>query len=351
VRDVFPAFIVGTIIAYILARPVSMLCKHLHMNRTLAIVLVYLLVVGGLGFAVWRGWGVLADQATNLFQSREAIITNLIQQISAATGWNPDIAAVTTQVLEKVRTFIASQPYELLAVGGALSRSALFLVITLISSIYFLRDGHTFGAFCLRPIPDDKHAEIISVGKEIDQKFSRYLNGQLVLMACMAVLVYMILIFWQIKFAVIVAIVAGVLELVPLFGPITAFAMATAITASQVGLHGALPVAALLFACRMFQDYVVIPKVIGHAVQLHPLITLFAVMAGDQLDGGLGMLLSVPAAAALSVIWNHFYPPAVVAQSNAGGKPKTWAPARAAASDLRQLLLRLGQSIKSLGGK
>src|SRR5208283_4226688 len=245
---------------------------------------------------------------------REMIVNSLIRQISEATGWNPYIAGVTTDVLEKVQTFITAKPEEILAVGGLVSRSLLFVVIALVSSIYFLYDAEKIGAFCLRFVPEDQRDACTDVAREINHKFSKYISGQLLLVVIMAIL----------------AVTAGVLEIIPVFGPLAALALAMTIAASQLGLQGAMPVTILIWSARLFEDYIVIPRVIGHAVQLHPLVTIFVVLAGETIEGGLGMLLAVPAAAAVKVVVDHFYPPAELATTTAGGATSSrWGQARA----------------------
>ncbi len=209
------------------------------------------------------GQAVVVEQAGSLFQHREAIVTSLVQQVSATTGWSPNVAAVTTEVLEKVQTFITAQPQELLAVGGILSRSLLFVLISLVSSIYFLRDTGKIGAFCLRFVPEAKRDECSKVAAEINGKFGKYIAGQFLLMAIMAVLAFAILCFYHVKYALIVALVAG----------------------------------------------------------------------------GLGMLLAVPAAAAVNVVVDHFYPQDEIA-STGGGNNKSWGQAKAIGADLLQLFQR-----------
>ena len=100
-----------------------------------------------------------------------------------------------------------------LAVGGILSRSLLFVLISLVSSIYFLRDAGKIGAFCLRFVPEGKREECSKVAAEINGKFGKYIAGQFLLMAIMAVLAFAILCFYHVKYALIVALLAGVLEI------------------------------------------------------------------------------------------------------------------------------------------
>ncbi len=355
-RDQFPAFVVGMIIAYVLSRPVSFLCHHTRISRGMAVLLIYVLALCGIGIAVWKGWPALAEQATSLFENRQVIVTSLIKQISETTGWSPDIAAVASQILDKAGTFITSQPEEILAVGGLVSRSLLFIVIALVSSIYFLKDAQEIGAFCLRFVPENQRATSTEVGRAINHKFSKYIGGQFLLMGIMAVLIYAILTFYHLNYALIVALVAGIAEIIPFFGPVLALGLAAIIAASQLGLSGALPVFAFLFGARMLQDYLIIPRVIGHAMKLHPLVTLFFVMAGDAIDGGLGMVLGVPAAAAANVLVDHFYPVATDPSGTTSSvSSKTKIQLRAISSDaarlIRQIKDWLVAWIKSMGGK
>jgi len=341
VREQLPPFIVGMVIAYLLSRPVSMLCQHTRISRGWATLAIYVVTLTALGIAGWKGLPIAAEQATGLFNHRAIIVGNLIRQLSQATGWSPDVSAVTTQVLTKVQTFVTAQPQELLAVGGLLSRGLLFFLVALVSSIYFLKDASVFGAYFLRFVPEGKRDECTKVASEINHKFSKYISGQLLLVGIMAVLVFTILTCYHLKYALIVALIAGVLEIVPVFGPIAALILAASIAASQHGLEVAACVAGLVFAARMFEDYIVIPRVIGHAVELHPVVTIFFVLAGEQLCGGLGMLLAVPFAAACKVVLDHLYPPAEKhPNTTRGALTARWEQAKAVEADVHKAVSR-----------
>ena len=147
------------------------------------------------------------------------------------------------------------------------------------------------------------------VASVLNVKFSKYLVGQLFLVGIMSVLAYIILSLNHVRYALILALITGVLEIIPMIGPLLALALAAAVVTSQSGLAAAGAVAGLLWAARLFEDYVVVPRVVGHAVQIHPMVTIFAVLAGDTLGGTLGMLLAVPAAAAVKVILDNLNPP------------------------------------------
>ncbi|MBU6455218.1 MAG: AI-2E family transporter [Cyanobacteria bacterium REEB67] len=314
VREQFPPFIVGMIIAYLLSRPVSLLCRYTRISRGFAVAIIYVLAIGLIGYAGYKGLPSVADQATSLFAHREMIVQSMVTQLSQATGWNPDVTAISAAALVKLQTFVTGQPEEWLAVGGVVSRSLLFILMAFISSIYFLYDSKTMGRFLLRFVPEGRRAECAKVVGEINHKFSLYIGGELLLIVLMAVMTFCILSVYHVRYSLIVALIAGVAEIIPVFGPLAAQLLACSITASQFGLGDAGEVLAVLWAVRLFQDYVIIPRVIGHTVQLHPLFTMFFVLAGETLAGGLGMLLAVPAAAAVKVVLDRIYPP-LLAQS------------------------------------
>jgi predicted PurR-regulated permease PerM len=308
VRDQFPPFIVGAVVAYVLSRPVSLLCHYTRLSRGLALVLIYVVAVLLVGYAGYRGMPTIAEQATSLFNHREQIVESVVTQLAGATGYKGDVNQLSATVIDKLQTFVAGKPEELLAFGGLVSRSLLFILVAFISSIYFLYDSRTMGRFLLRFVPEDKREDCAKVAAEINHKFSQYIGGELLLVVMMAIITFTVLMCFHVRYALLVAVVAGLAEIVPVFGPLMAQVLAVSITASQIGLYDASQVLFLLWVIRLVQDYVIIPRVIGHAVQLHPLFTMFFVLAGDTLAGGLGMLLAIPAAAACKVVIDRFYP-------------------------------------------
>jgi predicted PurR-regulated permease PerM len=107
-----------------------------------------------------------------------------------------------------------------------------------------------------------------------------------------------------------VAILTGILEIIPVVGPITAGAIAATIGFSQGGASQAAAIAIVYFVLRQVEDQLVMPIVVGRAVHIHPLVTIFAVLVGEKIAGVLGMILAVPIAATLKVILDYAYPPA-----------------------------------------
>jgi hypothetical protein len=105
-----------------------------------------------------------------------------------------------------------------------------------------------------------------------------------------------------------VAIAIGLLETVPIVGPLAALGLAAIVALAQYGILPALMVIAALYLVRLIEDNIVIPNVLGHAIHLPAIVTLFAVTVGGIVAGLVGLLLAVPVAAAVKVIIDEYYP-------------------------------------------
>lgn len=323
-RMIIPPFLAGAILAYLLSSPISRLTRHTGLPRGLSVLAVYVTFVGGLGYLLYSLAPMITSQTISLVSHRDSIIENAVRQVSETAGWKVDVAQVTADILDKMQNFFTEKPTELLELGNMLTHSVFFLVITLVSSIYLVYDPKVIGRFVLRFVPEDKRDEMTAMAKEINERFSKYLVGQLLLVAIMTVMAYAILSFNHVRYALVIAIITGILEIVPMLGPILSLALAAVIVMSQFGIAAAAGVVGMLWAARLFEDYVIIPRVIGHAVELHGVVTIFAVIAGETLGGGLGMLLAVPVAAALKVVIDHLYSPIKVPHDSTLSLPERW---------------------------
>src|SRR5579885_2476295 len=157
---------------------------------------------------------------------------------------------------------------------------------------------------------------------KIRRTWSSYIRAQLFLAALMAVVSWLILspIFGllggifpnlfggSLPFALPVAIAIGLLETVPIVGPLAAIGLAAIVALATLGTFPALMVIAALYLVRLIEDNVVVPNVLGHAIHLPAIVTLFAVTVGGIVGGLVGVLLAVPIAAAVKVVIDEYYP-------------------------------------------
>ena len=182
-------------------------------------------------------------------------------------------------------------------------------ILCLIITFYLLLDGHRFGQFALRFLDRDQKVGTLRIAQRIHAVLGRWLRGQLLLIGLVAAGIYVILgPVLHVPFALALAILSGVLEIIPLVGPIIAAALAATVTYSAHGTDTTIVVLVVYFVVRQVEDQVVMPLVIGRAVHLHPVVTIFAVLVGLGTWGILGGLLGVPVAAAINVTLHELYP-------------------------------------------
>ncbi|HEY9731103.1 MAG TPA: AI-2E family transporter [Drouetiella sp.] len=309
VREVFPPFIVGGIIAYLLNPLVAWLCRKVGwMKPPIAVGVIYLGTLFTLvGLLVVFG-PQLASEFKDIFDQREEMIGSVLNQISTQTPLNFNVPKVTADVMASLEN--AGRPAEIMHFGGLVSKSLLAILVCLVSSIYLITDSSRVGRFFLRFVPEERRSEVVDLSSRMNVMLSKYVSGQLILIVIMSTASYLILTCFGIKFALLIGIFCGVMEIIPVLGPLLGIGLATIVGCTQLHFDiMSLGIPAALFLARQVEDYIVVPKVIGHAVELHPLAVIFAVLVGEHMAGALGMLIAIPVAASVKLILDSSYPP------------------------------------------
>lgn len=308
VRHVFPPIIVGGIIAYLVLPIVGSLSQSTGMKRGWCTLIVYLGMAAALVAAIWFLGPRVAHELKDLASpdAQKELVKGVITQFSASFHWQGDVEALTDHIIHTVNEAIG-KPEEIMHLGGALSHTALFVLVTVVSSIYFTLDAPLVGQFFLHYVPADRRASAVELTSKMNSILSKYVQGQIILIVIMSTVAWLILHFgFNVKYALPVALLSGFLEVIPVLGPILATTIATLVSVSQLGVHGLWIVPCYTLA-RWIEDYVVVPKVIGHAVELHPLAVIFAVLCGETLAGGLGMLIAIPVAACINIVIDYYF--------------------------------------------
>jgi predicted PurR-regulated permease PerM len=172
---------------------------------------------------------------------------------------------------------------------------------TLASAAYWIFERDRAVNLVTSLLPRSRRKMVHDTWDLIDAKLGAYVRGQLILIVFVATMLSVI--FWAIglPFWVLLAIFAGVVELIPVIGPLAAGALAVGV-GFTVSWKVALAAGIAVLLVRLFEDYVVIPRVLGDAVGLTPLTVLVAVSAVAILFGGFAVLLAIPLAAVLATL-------------------------------------------------
>ena len=222
----------------------------------------------------------------------QAIVSDIQQTISLGDVVT-DLSDYVTQIPGGVFSLVS-------AVFGGVVSFGLIVVISFYLSVQ--RNG--IDNF-LRIIIPFKHQEYaIDLWRRGQAKIGLWMQGQLLLMLIVAVLVYLGLTILGVKHALLFALLAGVFELIPLFGPILASIPAIAIAFTSSGLTLALVVAGLYIIIQQFENHLIYPLVVHKVVGVPVLLVILALLVGGQLAGFLGVILAVPLATVLMEFTN-----------------------------------------------
>jgi len=168
--------------------------------------------------------------------------------------------------------------------------------LIIVISFYLAVQEDGVGKFLKIIVPIKREDHVIGLWKRSRIKIGRWLQGQLMLGVLVMVLVYLGLTLLGIKNALLLAVLAGLFELIPIFGPIIASVPAIAFGYIDGGVSLALVVAGLYVIIQQFESNLIYPLVVKKVVGVPPIISIIALVIGGKLAGFLGIILAVPIA-------------------------------------------------------
>ncbi len=215
-------------------------------------------------------------------------LNDLVEEV--VTSSNARIASVITYAQELVVGVI---------------QAFVALILTLMVAAFITIDLHAVMNFFRNLIPREHHESYDNLLKEMDRGLSGVVRGQLLICVINGVLTYVGLVILDIKFSLLLAVVAGVLSLIPIFGtilstvPIVLFGLTDGLMTGVFALMWILGI-------HFVEANILNPKIIGTSAHIHPVIVIFALLAGESAFGLVGALLAVPTASILLTLFRFF---------------------------------------------
>jgi predicted PurR-regulated permease PerM len=315
-RGVLGPFIIAAVLAYAFSPLVTAAERRTSWPRVVIVAIGYVIAVAIVAGLVVLLSGRIARELHLLATSGPDSLTMILSQLLGGStieigGQSITVADIAAEIQASITGFLSS-PGDAVHLATVTGEAFLQAILALIVTFYFLIDGEMLWYRIVRLLPAEQRDRTVDVLGRIHVALGKWLRGQLFLIALVAAVVYVILgPILHLPYALGLAILTGVLEIIPLVGPL----IATAIAAIDAFAHGGAGLAGVVvviyFLLRQVEDQVVMPVVIGRAVHLHPVVTIFAVLVGLSIYGVLGGLLGVPVAAALNVIFRELYPESV----------------------------------------
>ena len=305
-QSVLGPFVVAGLLAYAFSPIVRAAERRTGLPRVAVVGLGYLAALAVLGAGLWAVAGRLTAELQEFTTGgSDALTADLVTLLGGSTlhlgNQQVGVAEIAGQ-LERAAAGLLGSPTSALQLAQRVADTGLQFFLVAVVTFYFLLDGERVGMYLLRPLAPEQRDQATTAAGRIHDVLGRWLRGQLFLIALVSIVAYIALgPVLHVPYALLLGLMTGLLEILPLVGPVVAASIA-----ALAGLaHGGPVVAGLVIAIyavvRVVEDQLVMPVVIGRAVHLHPVVTLFAVLVGLANWGILGGLLGVPAAAALNV--------------------------------------------------
>lgn len=298
------AFIFALFFAHLLEPVVSSFQEWLHLSREKAIAVTYLaILLGLLIFGLTVGPHII-QQGQRLPDLLQNVTSGTIAwQVGSQQGWSS-----ATEV--RIQRWLISHQGEIqryvldvtthVAEGAA---NLAWILLVPVLAVFFLKERSQLSASVVELVSaSHNRAFFESLMSDLDTMLAQYIRAQLLLSFFAFVAYGVFLLIAGLPYAFAVAAIAGVLEFIPIAGPLLALGITVGV-AFITGYPHWMVLIGFWLVWRGIQDYVNTPRLMGKDLDLHPLLAIFAILVGGEVGGVLGIYLSIPAVAALRIVW------------------------------------------------
>lgn len=293
VRDIILKLFVALLLMAILEPMVNFLTK-LRFPRGFAVLVTYLLVVGVFGGAVALIVPAVVDQTTSFVSALPGYIANL--------GLSQELGS---QIVNNLFSVAVNIPSEVVKISLSIFSNFISIVTVLVFSFYMLLSRNkledSLGIF----FGEHKRSQIGKLMDNLENRLGGWARGELTLMIVVGVGIYTGLSLMRIPYALPLAILAGVLEIIPFLGPIMS-AIPSAVIGFGISPLTGLGVIILAFVVQQLENYLLVPKIMEKSIGVSPIVTLIALAIGARLAGVVGAIISIPTVITLQVLAKEY---------------------------------------------
>ena len=312
---VLTPFIAAALLAY-MGDPLADRLQKFKIPRTLAVFLVFLITFLVLALLLLLLGPLVRTQVGALFQALPDIahrfeqvwLPTLLQWMNVESGDNVGFGAFLARYSDLVGSWSGTIMLSVGKSGGALAAAVLTLFLTSIVTFYMLRDWDTLMLHLSALIPASQRKTILELARETDSVLSAFLRGQVLVMLALALIYSAGLSLVGLEFAIAIGVVSGLVSFVPYLGFVFGITLAgLTVVLEPDPFWQIIGVITTFTVAQLIEGSFLTPKLVGDRIGLHPVLVIFAVVAGGQLFGFFGILLALPAAAVLSVLIRFAY--------------------------------------------
>lgn len=307
IRDTILLFAGAIFFAYMLSPLVGLVERFIPRRRNLALALVYVLLIGILVAVGFQIIPTIGEEATSLATRVPSVVSNTKSTNFPLPAWLEPIRVQVMNTLNREATHLEASVVPFIQRAGTRLLSGLTYILPIILipilAFFFLKDGEDIRTQLIGAVNGQRDRTTLElILDDVHVVLKSYIRA-LVLLALASFLAWLIFLsLMRYPYELLLAGVAGLLEFIPVFGPAAALVIMLIVCAVS-GSGGLLWILVFWGCYRVFQDYVFNPYLMSARVELHPLLVLFGVLAGNSIGGVPGMFFSIPVIAILKVIY------------------------------------------------
>ncbi|MTI70442.1 MAG: AI-2E family transporter [Firmicutes bacterium] len=318
ILGVLSPFIGAFAIAYLINPMVMKIEKNFTIPRGFSILISYIIVIGLVVFVITIITPNILESISNLAtNTSEYVVTgqnyieNLVNKwdFLHEFGITSFIQEKSTDLLQKSSDILSSVFNEVINQAINVTSVVINLLLSVTISVYLLKDKENFirkikrGLYAL--LPKERARKLISLSREVDTIFSRYLIGKLIDSIIIGFLCFIVLTIMRMPYALLISVIVGITNMIPYFGPIIG-AVPSVLIVLFINPLKALWVLIAILVLQQFDGLILGPKILGDQVGVKPFWVISAIVIGGALFGVLGMLIGVPVIAVIKLLVERY---------------------------------------------
>jgi len=307
-KAVLAPFIIAMIISYVL-NPVVTLLAERRVPRSVAVLLIYAVFAAAVTVILLNAIPMIAEQVEQLNRHAPELTMraqNLMDQLNNHSFLPESVRNAINKSLIDLEKRMAEAALSFMNNIGSMLNAVFVAFIIPFLAFYILKDLDAFERAIINYVPRSRRQGLIRLFKDIDEALGNYIRGQFIVCAIVGLLAYTG--YWLIglPYPLLLATFVAVTNVIPYLGPFIGAAPAL-LVASTVSLKMVLFTVLVNTLCQIIEGNVISPQVVGRSLHMHPLTIIFALLAGGEIAGLIGMILAVPAFAAAKVVLQHLF--------------------------------------------
>ncbi len=312
VLSIFFAYLIAPLVEFV-HRPLKMRGREHIMPRAVAIGIVYFVLFGSLTLTLWFLLPRLGTQISEFAKKAPDYITSARARSQGLNRFYENY-----EIPEAVRKKITENVTSMIETAGRYTGESLwafiyetlsivpYLILIPILAFFLLKDAESFRRSALQMLPRGRWRwRGDEFFQDVNSTLAAYIRAQLIACLLIGTICTIGFYFIGVPYFFLLGLLAGMLEFIPLVGPLVVAVLAAGIT-SFYSFKQAVVVILFLGTLRIVHDYVVYPRIIGQGIHLHPLAVILSILCGAEIAGVAGIFLAIPVIAICTVSYRHW---------------------------------------------